>query len=277
MPDFQAMKEECRRLRNDIVDAIHRAGSGHSGGSLSCVEILWTLYSRIMRIRPEQPDWPDRDRFILSKGHAAPALYAVLAVRGFFDPTELTTLRQAGAMLQGHPDMRRVPGVEMSTGSLGMGISAGVGMALGARLAGRTFKTYVLVGDGELDEGQNWEALMAAHKFGLSDLTVIIDRNGVQLDGPTDEVMPLLDIPRRLLAFGLSDVRTCDGHDCRDVYGALTAPRQEAAGDPGPRVVVANTVKGKGVSFMEGRAAWHGKPISDEDYRSAKAELAGTT
>lgn len=272
-PDFAAMAQDCRRLRRQIVTMIHGACSGHTGGSLSCVEILWTLYTTVLRVRPTQPDWPDRDRFVLSKGHAAPALYAVLAAKGFFDAALLGTLRQAGSSLQGHPDMRRTPGVEMSTGSLGMGISVGVGMALGARLARRDARVYVLVGDGELQEGQNWESLAAAHKFGLSNLTVIIDRNGVQLDGRTDEVMPMLDIAAKIAAFGL-ETRTCDGHDCGSVHAALSWACDRSARSA--RVIVANTVKGKGVSFMEGQAAWHGKPIAAEDYRLAMAELGGT-
>ena len=188
------MAGQCLALRNQVLDMIHKAGSGHCGGSLSAIEILWTLYSQMMRVRPDDPHWEDRDRFVLSKGHAAPALYAVLAERGFFDRSALATLRSAGSMLQGHPDMRKTPGVDMSTGSLGMGISAGLGMALGARLSGRMFRVYVLVGDGELQEGQNWEALAAASKFRLDNLVVIVDRNGVQLDGPVEQIMPMLDL-----------------------------------------------------------------------------------
>ena len=196
MPDFQQMKADCRRLRNEIVDAIHRAKSGHTGGSLSCVEIIWTLYTEILRHRPAEPDWPDRDRFVLSKGHAAPTLYHVLADQGYYDKSLLADFRQAGSMFQGHADMTRVPGVEISAGSLGMGISVGVGMCLAGRLSEKDYKVYVLVGDGELQEGQNWEAMMAASKWALSNLVVIVDRNGVQLDGPTAEIMPMRDRPR---------------------------------------------------------------------------------
>jgi transketolase len=270
VPDLCELAVHCRRLRHQILDMIHEAGSGHCGGSLSSVEILWTLYSRILRVRPEDPQWEDRDRFILSKGHAAPALYAVLAERGFFDPAALSTLRRAGSMLQGHPDMRKTPGVEMSTGSLGMGISVGVGMALGARLAGKRFRVYVLVGDGELQEGQNWEALTAASKYRLDNLTVIVDRNGVQLDGPIDQIMPLLDLEAKLREFGC-DVFTCDGHDCRALVEAFDSASISAGR---PKAIVARTVKGKGVSFMEGQAAWHGKPLLADDYRRAKGELA---
>ena len=262
--------DDCRRLRGTIIDMIHTAGSGHSGGSLSCVEILWTLYNGILRYRPDDPSWDERDRFVLSKGHAAPALYAVLASMGFLRATDLSTLRQTGSALQGHPDMRKVPGVEMSAGSLGMGISVGVGMALAGRLAGKDYQVYVLVGDGELDEGQNWEAMMAAAKFRLGNLTMIVDRNGVQLDGPVDAIMPLGDLSAKLRAFGLC-VLECDGHDL-DALGKTLAE----AGRHGPRptAVIAHTVKGKGVPFMEGQSAWHGKPIDDEAYRRAIEVLA---
>ena len=273
MPDFERMKADCLRLRNEIVDAIHNAGSGHTGGSLSCVEILWTLYTEVLNWQPAEPDWPARDRFVLSKGHAAPALYTVLAEKGVIPMDELATLRRAGSRLQGHPDMRKMPSVEISSGSLGMGISVGIGMALAARLRGLDYRAYVLVGDGELQEGQNWEAMMAAAKFRLANLIVIVDHNGVQLDGPTDEIMPMLDIGTKIRAFGL-ETTDCDGHDCRGIYDALLWAGQA---DGAPRAIVARTVKGKGVSFMEGQSAWHGKPISDEDYEIAKAELGGTS
>jgi transketolase len=265
------MHRDCRRVRNTIVDIIHDAQSGHTGGSLSCVEILWALYSEVLRHRPSEPNWPDRDRFVLSKGHAAPALYVTLAEKGYFGRETLATFRRTGSMFQGHPDMRKTPGVEMSTGSLGMGISVGVGMALGGRLAGKDYRVYVLVGDGELQEGQNWEALEAANKYKLDNLTVIVDRNGVQLDGPTEKILPLGDVGVRLRAFGL-EVTCCDGHDYGALIDAFDWARHEARG---PRAIVAHAVKGKGVSFMEGDHAWHGKPISDEDYARAKGELAG--
>jgi transketolase len=270
LADLEEMRADCRQLRNTIVDMIHGAGSGHTGGSLSCVEIVWTLYSEVLRCRPGEPAWADRDRFVLSKGHAAPTLYATLAEKGFFPPRILASFRRAGSLLQGHPDMRKVPGVEMSTGSLGMGISVGVGMALGARLAGNDCRVYVLVGDGELQEGQNWEALQAANKYRLANLVVIVDLNGVQLDGTTDRVMPSGDIPAKLRAFGL-EVRECDGHDCGELLAAFEWARGASAA---PRAVVARTVKGKGVSFMEGDHAWHGRRIGDEEYAIAKRELA---
>jgi transketolase len=269
VPDFEALKRDCLGIRNQVVDIIYHAGSGHSGGSLSSVEILWTLYSEVLNVRPDDPHWPDRDRFVLSKGHAAPALYVILAREGFFPPEELASLRRAGSMLQGHPDMRKTPGVEVSTGSLGMGISVGVGMALAARLGGKRYGVYVLVGDGELQEGQNWEAMMAAAKYRLANLVIIVDRNRVQLDGPTEEIMPLGHVADKMRSFGL-EVTECDGHDCRALYDAL---RWAAEARDGPRAIVAHTVKGKGVSFMEGESAWHGRRIGDEDYAAAKREL----
>jgi transketolase len=261
------MSQECRAIRRDILDAAHTARSGHCGGSLSAVEILWTLYRSVMRVDPAKPAWPDRDRLVLSKGHAAPALYAVLARAGFFPLSALATLRRTGSMLQGHPDMRKTPGVDMSTGSLGMGISAGVGMALAARLDKRDYRAFVLVGDGELQEGQNWEGLSTAAKYGLANLTVIVDHNGVQLDGTTEQVMPMRSIPDKLRAFGM-DVSECDGHDCAALHAALSRT------STGPRAVVAATIKGKGVSFMEGQSAWHGKPLSDQEHQTAVAEVA---
>jgi len=269
VPDFDKMKDDCLRLRRKIVEIIHGAGSGHSGGSLSCVEILWTLYSEVLRVRPDEPHWPGRDRFVLSKGHAAPCLYAVLAERGFFPGEQLSTLRQAGSILQGHPDMRKVPGIEMSTGSLGMGISVGVGMALAGKLAGLDYRVYVLAGDGELQEGQNWEAMMAAHKFALDNLVVIVDRNGVQLDGATEDIMPLGDVAAKIEQFGFA-VAECDGHDCGALHEVLT---QAIGVTSGPVAIVAHTVKGKGVSFMEHQSAWHGAPITPEHYEIARREL----
>jgi transketolase len=263
------MAQDCLRIRNKVIDVIYNAGSGHSGGSLSCVEILWTLYTQVLNVRPDEPDWPGRDRLVLSKGHAAPALYTVLAETGFIEPRLLDTLRKTGSPLQGHPDMRKLPGVEMSTGSLGMGISVGVGMALSARLSGAGYRVYVVVGDGELQEGQNWEALMSARKYELSNLTVIVDRNGVQLDGPTEAVMPMLDIGAKIGSFGW-EVAGCDGHECSELYEALQWTREA---DSIPRCIVANTVKGKGISYMEGQSAWHGKRIGPDDYATAKREL----
>jgi transketolase len=268
MTTVQRLDQKARELRKTVLGMIHQAGSGHIGGSLSCAEILTVLYEKILRFRPDQPLWPERDRFVLSKGHAAPALYAVLAAKGFFDPAELGRLRQLGSCLQGHPCMRRLPGIEMSTGTLGMGISVGVGMDLAAKLQRRSYRIFVLCGDGEMQEGQNWEALMSAAKWRLDNLTVIIDRNHVQLDGREEDIMPLGDLAAKLSAFGLGTM-TCDGHSVEQLMAVFDQASQSQA----PCGIIAETVKGKGVSFMEGKSEWHGKPLGKEDYLQAMAQL----
>jgi len=267
----QDLERIAWELRRNVVEMIYRAGSGHAGGSLSICEILAVLYFSELRVDPRNPKDPDRDRFILSKGHAAPALYAVLAKKGFFPESELWTLRKIGSRLQGHPDMRKCPGVEMTSGSLGMGISYGIGIALAARLDGRSYRVYVLTGDGELDEGQNWEAFLVGAKFGLDNLTVLVDYNRIQLDGSVEEILPLQPLHAKIGAFGWHVVE-CDGHDVRDIRRALDEARNQRGK---PTAIIAHTVKGKGVSFMEGTHEWHGKPISDEEYRAALADLAG--
>jgi len=269
MLSIHELKKAARELRISIIDMLYKAGSGHPGGSLSCAEILTVLYERFLNVRPDEPGWEDRDRLILSKGHAAPALYAVLSRKGFFAEEKLNTLRQLGSPLQGHPCMFTLPGVDMSTGSLGMGISVGVGMALAARVTGKKYRVFVLCGDGEMQEGQNWEAFMSAVKWELDNLVVIIDRNGVQLDGTVDQIMPLGDLESKLRAFGLYTVK-CDGHDVEALVNAI----EDAVDYKGPAVVIAETVKGKGVSFMEGQAAWHGQPIGKEEYEQAIMELS---
>ncbi len=269
--EMDALRSEATEIRRQILSMAYRAGSGHCGGSLSCVEILLALYRRVLRVKPKEPEWPQRDRLILSKGHAAPALYAVLARSGFFPESWLATLRQFGSPLQGHPDMKRVPGVDLSSGSLGMGISAGIGMAWAARRRGEEWRVFVVVGDGEMDEGQNWEAAMLASKLGLSNLIAIVDCNGVQLDGPTEEIMPLAPLDGKLQAFGWG-VRECDGHE----FPALLEALEQAIAAPGPQAVIARTVKGKGIDFMEGKHKWHGAPLSDADYRIAMRQLEGS-
>ena len=260
----------AQELRITVLDMIYKARSGHVGGSFSCAEIITTLYEYFMNVRPDEPCWPDRDRFILSKGHAAPMLYAVLSKKGFFEVDKLYTLRQLGSPLQGHPCMFELPGIDMSTGSLGMGLSVGVGMALSARVTGRKYRVFVLCGDGELQEGQNWEALMSAAKWKLDNLTVIIDYNGVQLDGNVNDIMPLSDIESRLKSFGIHTFK-CDGHNVEDLINSI----QAAIRYDGPAAVIAKTVKGKGVSFMEGQSAWHGKVVEDIEYEQAVKELTG--
>lgn len=264
-----ALKETARQLRIEIIKMLYHVKTGHPGGSLSAVEILTDLYFHQMNLSPDHPDWEGRDRFIASKGHCAPALYACLAEKGFFPKEKLHTLRQFGSMLQGHPDMKKTPGVDLSTGSLGLGLSAGIGMGLAAKLDGKKHTIFVLLGDGELEEGQVWEAAMSAVKFKVDNVVAILDNNGVQLDGTTEEIMPLGDVGEKFRAFGWN-VIPVDGHDVKAVDDAV----EQAKGLKGkPSIIIAKTVKGKGVSFMEGRHEWHGKALSDEAYAAAIAEL----
>ena len=264
------------RARILIIDSIHRAKSGHPGGSLSCVDCLTKLYFDEMNIDPKNPSDPDRDRFVLSKGHCAPALYSVLAIRGFFPEEDMQLLRSIKAHMSGHPDMRHVPGVDMSTGSLGQGISTAVGMALAARYQGRTYRTYSILGDGEMEEGQVWEAVMAAAKWKLSNLCAIVDINGLQIDGKTDDVMPTSPLDSKFEAFGWNVIKA-DGHDFDSLSAAFDAAKSEKER---PSVILMRTTKGKGVSFMENNAGWHGKAPDDAQYETAmnelKAQLAGS-
>ena len=248
-----------------ILQSIHQAKSGHPGGSLSCVDALTTLYFDELRIFPNAPQTPDRDRFVLSKGHAAPAVYAILALRGFFPTENLCDLRQLSSHLSGHPDMRFTPGIDMTTGSLGQGISAAVGMAIAAKLKNKPFRTYALLGDGEIEEGQCWEAFAAAAKWKLDNLCVLLDDNGLQIDGCTSDVMPLHPIDKKLMDFDWHVV-SCDGHDVDAIKVALSEAR-ETKGQP--TMIILNTIKGKGVSFMENDVSWHGKTPDDEQYEMA--------
>ena len=251
------------------VEAVHRASSGHPGGSLSCLDALTTLYFNEMNVDPANPKWEDRDRFVLSKGHCAPALYAVLALRGFFPVEDLHLLRSIKAHLSGHPDMKYVPGVDMSTGSLGQGLSTAVGMALAAKLQDKAYRSYAICGDGEMAEGQIWEALMAAAKWDLDNLCVFIDVNGLQIDGATKDVMPTEPLDKKLEAFNWHVVKI-NGHDVAQILAALA----EARGTKGrPTAILMATVKGKGVSFMENQAGWHGKAPNADEFAIAKAEL----
>ncbi|MDR1179792.1 MAG: transketolase [Spirochaetales bacterium] len=265
------LRELCGKFRNTLIDILYKAQSGHPGGSLSATEIITALYFEKMNIDPKRPLWEERDRFILGKGHGAPMLYINLAERGFFPVEDLQHLRQFGCHLQGHPCAKDTPGVELSTGPLGLGLSAGAGMALGAKTGKKNFYVYVLMGDGEIQEGIIWEAAMAASKFKLDNLIGILDHNGVQLDGTVNEVMPLGNVRAKWEAFGWK-VLEVDGHDVGAVCDAVDA----AKGIKGcPVIIIAKTVKGKGVSFMEGKNGWHGKAIGPDDYKAAKAELAG--
>lgn len=262
------IQEVADRLRHRTLDMIWHAQAGHPGGSFSLAEILACLYFRVLRIDPSRPDWPDRDRFILSKGHAAPIYYATLAERGFFPLETLKTYDEVNSILQGHPDMH-TPGVDMSSGSLGQGLSPGIGMALGARLRKKNFRVYVLLGDGEIQEGQVWEAAMAAAAYRLDTLTAIVDWNKIQLSDHIQKAMPVNPVPDKWRAFGW-EVRECDGHDVPSILSGLEELHQ-IKGRPG--VLLAHTVKGKGVSFMENVPAWHSKPPNEQEYLQAKAEL----
>ena len=259
----------CRQMRRDIINMTANAGSGHPGGSLSAVELVASVFYNHMRIDPQNPHWADRDRFVLSKGHSAPCYYAVLASLGFIDRSEYANFRQLHSILQGHPDCKKVPGVDASTGSLGQGCSIAVGMALGAKKLGKDTQVFTLLGDGECQEGQIWEAFMSAAHYKLDNLTVMIDNNGLQIDGSNDEVMSLGNLPAKLKAFGF-DLYEINGHDLDAIEAALAAPHTPDV----PKCILAHTVKGKGVSFMEDQAGWHGKAPNDEETKIALAELA---
>lgn len=259
----------ANRLRLDVIEMTTAAGSGHPGGSLSAADLLATLYFRIMNIDPQDPYKEDRDRFVLSKGHAAPILYAALAERGYFPVEEIMTLRKLGTRLQGHPAYREVPGVEVTTGSLGQGLSMACGIALAGKMDGKDYRTYCLMGDGELQEGQNWEAAMFAHKYGLSNLIGIVDRNRLQICGNTEDVMGLDPIPEKFRSFGWN-VIIIDGHNIRQIIDAC---EKAARSKKNPTIVIMNTVKGKGVSFMENNVDFHGKACNPEEYAKAVAEL----
>jgi transketolase len=264
-----SLKHEAAMIRLGILDGTHAAASGHPGGSLSIADMLSYLYFAEMKVDPENPKWADRDRFVLSKGHAAPALYAALARKGFFPFESLTTLRHIDSVLQGHPDMKHIPGVDMSTGSLGQGISAAVGMALAAKVDHKDYRTYTIVGDGESEEGQVWEALMFAARHDLDNLCVIFDYNGLQIDGPIAEIVNPAPYEDKLAAFGFH-VMTIDAHDFDQVENAFA----EAKAVKGkPTAIVANSVKGKGVSFMENQVKWHGSSPNDAHYEQAVAEI----
>ena len=264
----QLQMEACK-VRMGVIESTHGAKAGHPGGSLSAADVFTYLYFKEMNIDPKNPKWEERDRFVLSKGHTAPGLYAALANRGFFPVEDLPTLRHIDSYLQGHPNMNTVPGVDMSTGSLGQGVSVAVGMALGAKHQGKTYRVYTLLGDGEIQEGQVWEACMAASHYKLDNLCVIVDNNGLQIDGDIAKVMSPYPIVDKLEAFGFH-VEAVDGHD----FEALEAAFRKAKEVKGaPTAIVMSTTKGKGVSFMENNAGWHGKAPNDEQYEKAMAEL----
>ena len=260
------------RVREGILTATHGAKSGHPGGSLSAADVFTYLYFKEMRIDPADPRWEDRDRFVLSKGHTAPGLYSTLANRGYFPVEDLPTLRHIDSYLQGHPNMNTVPGVDMSTGSLGQGLSAAAGMAKGAKFLGKDVNVYSVVGDGELAEGQIWEATMFAAHYKLDNLCIIVDLNGLQIDGRTADVMNTAPVDEKFAAFGC-DVTVVDGHDF-DALEAAFGRFHKNHGSGKPTAILMKTTKGKGVSFMEDKAGWHGKAPNDEEYAQGMAELA---
>lgn len=257
------------KIRRDAVTAVHSAASGHPGGSLSIADILAVLYFDEMNIDPNNPKNPDRDRFVLSKGHCAPALYGALAERGFFPVEDIKTFRHVDSYLQGHPDMKGVPGVDMSTGSLGQGICAANGMALAAKLDGKSYRVYTILGDGELEEGQVWEAAMFAPHYKLDNLTAFVDFNGLQIDGDITKVMNPTPIDKKFEAFGWK-VITINAHDMDEIKNAIAAAK---ATKGKPTVIIAKSIKGKGVSYMENQASWHGSAPNDEQYEQAMKEL----
>ena len=266
--DIDRLKEIALTVRKDILHMTTAAGSGHPGGSMSATDILVSLYFNVMRHDPGKPDWPNRDRFVLSKGHAAPALYAVLAECGYFSKKLLPSLRKLGSPLQGHPDMKRLPGIEMSTGSLGQGLSTALGMAMGCRLDGKKNRIFCLIGDGESQEGQIWEAAMAAVHNRLDNVTAIMDENRLQIDGTTEDIMNVTNQRARWRAFGW-DTHVINGHDFEAILKLLLKPKEVGK----PRMIIAQTVKGKGVSFMENQLKYHGAPLSNDELKKALKEL----
>ena len=266
--DVERLEEQAVQLRRDIVEMIHAAKAGHPGGSLSAVDMITALYFHVMRIDPQNPRWEDRDRFVLSKGHACPALYAALARRGFFDPKHLTTLRQYHSSLQGHPDMNKTPGSDISSGSLGNGLAIGVGMAMSGRLHHQDYMTYVMLGDGEVQEGMVWEAAMAAHHHDLGNLVAIVDCNGVQINGWVNEIMTVEPLADKWRAFGWNVVEV-NGHNMKDLLTVLHTAKTMRH----PTVILMRTVKGRGVSFMEDDCKWHGNSPSDEELVQAILEI----
>ena len=265
------LKKVANEVRKGVIIGTHAAKSGHPGGSLSAADVMTYLYFEEMNIDPTDPHKADRDRFVLSKGHCAPGLYAVLAERGFFPKEDLETLRHIGSHLQGHPNMNDTPGIDMSTGSLGQGISAAVGMALAAKHWGDAYRTYCLLGDGEIEEGQVWEAAMFAGNHALDNLCLIVDHNGLQIDGTIEEVNSAMPIADKFRAFKFHVIEVADGNDMAQIRAAFAEAR---ATEGAPTCIVCETVKGKGVSFMENNVGWHGKAPNDEQFEQAMAELA---
>ena len=266
---FAELRVLAAKARLGAIIGTYHAKSGHPGGSLSAADIFTYLYYNEMNVNPDNPQWEDRDRFVLSKGHCCPSLYAVLAMKGFFDWSELESLRHVGAMLQGHPDMKRTPGIDMSSGSLGQGVSAACGMAFAAKLDQKDYRVYTVLGDGECEEGQVWEAAMFAAHNKLDNLVVIVDRNGLQIDGTVEEVCGIEPLDKKFESFGF-EVAKIDGHSFEEIEAAVNKAKTVKGK---PFAILAKTVKGKGVSFMENQVGWHGKACNDEEFKTATAEL----
>lgn len=266
------LKQIAIELRKSAITMIYEAQSGHPGGSLSAADIVTALYFKEMNIDPANPKWEDRDWFVLSKGHVCPILYAALGKLGYFPKEYLHKLRQEGSILQGHPDMKKCPGIDISTGSLGQGLSCAVGMAIAGKRDNRDYRVFAMVGDGECDEGQIWEAVMAGYKYKLDNLIVFVDNNKLQLDGTCDEIMPNIDLGKRFEAFGY-EVFYIDGHNMEEIVATLDKIR--ASHNNLPKAIIADTIKGRGVSFMENQLGWHGVAPNDEEYKQAMEELDG--
>lgn len=266
------LKQIAIELRKSAVTMIYEAQSGHPGGALSAADIVTALYFKEMNIDPKNPKWEDRDRFVLSKGHVCPILYAALGKLGYFPEEYLHKLRQEGSILQGHPDMKKCPGIDISTGSLGQGLSCAVGMAIAGKRDHKDYRVFAMVGDGECNEGQIWEAVMTGYKYNLDNLVVFVDNNRLQLDGTCEEVMPNIDLGKRFEAFGY-EVFYIDGHNMEEIVATLDKIRASHNGLP--KAVIANTIKGRGVSFMENQVGWHGVAPNDEQYKQAMEELEG--
>lgn len=269
MKDTRELEKISKEVRRGIIEEVYRAESGHPGGSLSIADILTVLYFNVLNIDPTNSKWEDRDRFVLSKGHCSPALYSILANRGYFDKELLKTFRNLESNLQGHPDMNKVPGVDMTTGSLGQGLSVANGMAIAGKMNNKQYRVYCLLGDGEIEEGQVWEAAMTANKYKLDNLCVIVDNNNLQIDGTIEEVMSSYPIDEKFKSFGFQIINI-DGHNIQEIIDAFDVAKNVKGK---PTCIIAKTIKGKGVSFMENKAEWHGKAPTEEQYNLAMKEL----
>ncbi|MFV0363803.1 MAG: transketolase [Suipraeoptans sp.] len=268
--NVKQLEKQSIELKKKVITMIHQAKSGHPGGSLSAADFITAAYFSEMNIDPKEPRWEDRDRFVLSKGHVCPIQYAALATLGYFDESILSTLRQEGSILQGHPDMKKCPGIDISTGSLGQGLACGVGMGIAAKKDNKDYRVFVVVGDGECQEGEIWEATQTAYKYQLDNLIVFVDNNNLQLDGITDVVMPNLNLGKKFEAFGF-DTYSIDGHNMQEIVNTFDRIRMTQNGKP--KCIFANTVKGKGISYMENQCGWHGVAPNEEEYKLAMKEL----